>query len=355
MRFFRHGICFLGFILFLSCRHSIASQTQIVFNTTCTISTTLAVNLSTLFSSLKEFEAAFDCRDPYSLLNKRLSQSDEVYFDGIQGRIFLESATITSFLAGAFDPTIGELVSLWKIGFGGTKIPTKAQIGQALQNSGLDKTSYFRTSDGVIWRRAGGSFSLDYGACAKGYAIDLLLEHLAIEEKKIKKESLLINLGGNIFVAGNSFSGKKWRIGIQNPFSPRGEYCLVLELEQGFVSTSGIYERYFEFEGERYHHILDPKNGYPAKSGLASVSVIGNNGILCDSCSTGFFVLGIEESMKRLHQYNETHPLTPLSAIFITLLGEVYITEDLKTTLSFVDGCDKTTNQIVPEFFLLKR
>lgn len=349
MDFFRRVLGLFCLLILFACKKEVYSQQQIVFNTPCSIKTTSNVSLSSLFTFLKEFEVEVDCRMPDSLINSILANSSEVVFEGLQADIFLESVRLSRFLQGAFDPTIGQLVDLWKIGFGGSSVPSMEEIKKALAGCGIDKTKFFTLEDGrVKWQR-GINITLDYGACAKGYAIDLLLK-----EQNLASNSILINLGGNIFVSGESFNGGKWKIGIQNPFSYRGDYCLVLELESGFVSTSGIYERYFEVEGKRYHHILDLKTGYPSESGLVSVSVIGQNGILCDACSTGFFVLGIDKSAELIKAHNMENGDSPISAIFITQGGEVYITENLKESLTFSSQDKSATNQIGQEFFLLK-
>ena len=133
------------------------------------------------------------------------------------------------------------------------------------------------------------------GAVAKGYITDGIADIL--EENGVG--SALINLGGNVYAKGKRPDGKLWQIGVRSPES-ESEYLGVLSVADMAVVTSGDYERYFEYEGVRYHHILDPKTGRPAKSGLRSVTVICKDAALADMLSTKCFIAGFEEGAKIL-------------------------------------------------------
>ncbi|MDR2482579.1 MAG: FAD:protein FMN transferase [Treponema sp.] len=190
---------------------------------------------------------------------------------------------------GAFDPTIGPLVKLWGIGSEHPQTPSPQAVRQAL--------SLVNWRDAVIDRRAGTLFlrragmALDLGAIAKGYAADEAA-------RLIRQEGLpraIIDLGGNIFAYGEKEGRLPWRIGVQDPLTPRGSYIGVLEVRGKTVVTSGVYERFFEADGRRYHHLLSTKTGYPAESGLLAVTVIADRSIDADALSTAAFVLGYRE------------------------------------------------------------
>jgi len=168
---------------------------------------------------------------------------------------------------------------------------------------------------------------VDLGGIAKGYAGD--------EAIRIYKEhglkSAYINLGGNVVVLGGRPDGSPWRIGIQNPRAPNGMYIGIVRVTDKAVVTSGDYERYFEKENVRYHHILDTKTGYPADSGLISSTIVTDVSMDADALSTAAFVLGLEEGMKLVNS------LKGVEAIFITGDKRVYVTEGLKSSFTFDD------------------
>jgi thiamine biosynthesis lipoprotein len=192
---------------------------------------------------------------------------------------------------GAFDPTVGPLVKLWGIGSGGEKIPGEDEIAGAL--------SLINWRDIVIDEDAGTVFlarpgmGLDLGAIAKGYAADETAR--IIGEAGI--ERALIDLGGNILVCGAKKDGSPWRVGIQDPTGGRGAYAGVAEVTDKTLVTSGVYERFFESGGRRYHHILSTSSGYPVDTGLLSVTVISGNSMDADALSTALFALGYEAGL----------------------------------------------------------
>lgn len=141
--------------------------------------------------------------------------------------------------------------------------------------------------------------TLNLGGVAKGFITEKLVKIL----KKDNVSSALINLGGNTYALGKKPTGEKWHIGIKNPKDENG-IVGIISAEDLAVITSGDYERYFELDGKRYHHILNPKTGYPANSGLHSVTVISGNPTLCDALSTAAFVAGLEKGTELLKKYN---------------------------------------------------
>ena len=161
------------------------------------------------------------------------------------------------------------------------------------------------------------SDTLNLGGIAKGFVTEKLVKIM----KNENVSSALINLGGNAYALGRKPNGENWRIGIQDPKNA-DDIIGIVTAENLAVITSGDYQRYFISNGVRYHHIFDPKTGYPANSGLHSVTVISENPTLCDALSTAAFVAGLEKGNELLKKYNS-------SGIFVTD-DTVYISEALK-------------------------
>jgi thiamine biosynthesis lipoprotein len=205
---------------------------------------------------------------------------------------------------GAFDPTVGPLVRLWGIGGDAPRVPGAAEIQAALDLVDWRDLLIDRAAGTAFLRRRGQA--LDLGAIAKGYAADraaAVLQDGAADLPRFHlpwrpgKRRAIIDLGGNILVLGERQGGKNWRIGIQDPMRERGIHLGVLEVKDKSVVTSGVYERWFEEGGRRYHHILSTADGYPVQNGLLSVTVITGRSIDADALSTAVFALGPEKGL----------------------------------------------------------
>jgi len=197
---------------------------------------------------------------------------------------------------GAFDITLRPLAALWSVGKRGSFLPLESQVREALRLKGID--------DLIINPEAGSAFltrpgmAVDLGGITKGYAGDEVRRILA--EQGIS--DALVNLGGNIIALGNNPEGRSWKIGIQNPLLGRGESLAVLDVRDKSVVTSGAGERFFIKDGKRYHHILDPKTGMPAQSGLLSATVVSPYGAVADALATAFFILGPVDSQSLIRR-----------------------------------------------------
>jgi thiamine biosynthesis lipoprotein len=190
---------------------------------------------------------------------------------------------------GAFDISVGPLVDLWGFTNKQYRLPEKQEIEKALALVGSDKI-ILNISDNVVKFKLSG-MKIDLGAIGKGYALDCAVKKL--KEHGIK--SCLINAGGQIYCLGDKF-GKPWRVALR---SPRGkDFKDYLELKDCSVSTSGDYEQYFLIENKRFSHIFNPKDGYPANSGILSVTVIAPSGLIADCLSTSIFVLGKDKGLE---------------------------------------------------------
>ena len=147
--------------------------------------------------------------------------------------------------------------------------------------------------------------------------------------------SAIVNLGGNVLVMGSKPDGSVWRIGVQNPFSERGEYLGIAAITDKTIVTSGVYERYFIEGGKRYHHILDTAGGYPVDNGLVGVSIIADISMDADALSTAVFSLGPEKGMALVES------LEGVDAIFVMEDKTVTMTEGAKAVFTLTDSTFK--------------
>ena len=212
-----------------------------------------------------------------------------------------QCSEISSLSGGVFDVTVGGVSQLWSIGEENERIPTDKEIKTELKNVGYSKIKFgknqLRLSDNV---------KIDLGAVGKGMACDMVKAYLDGSDM----QGAIISVGGSILAWGDyNKAGDKWQIAVAHP-RLEGEYLGVLSVDEGFVSTSGDYERYFEKDGRRYHHILDATTGYPAETDIVSVTVVCDSGLISDALSTACFILGEEDSEPLLEKYNA-------SAIFV--------------------------------------
>jgi thiamine biosynthesis lipoprotein len=222
---------------------------------------------------------------------------------------------------GVFDPTIAPLVDLWGIGTNRAQIPESQALKAA--KALIDYRAVELNSKDSRVKLSNPGMGLDLGGIAKGYAADTVAEFL--RNKGI--QSGFLSLGGNIYVIGRKPDGSPWRIGIQNPFAPRGNHTAVLEVEDTSIVTSGPYERYFIQDNQRYHHILDPITGFPVENGLASVTIVSQCSMTADALSTGVFLLGLDRGLALLEE------LDGIEGLLITDDRQVYVTSGLRPQL----------------------
>lgn len=208
---------------------------------------------------------------------------------------------------GAMDVTLGRLCRLWKldelavltengsVGTGQINLPTAEQIRAALADCGYGRV---QLADGTITLPAG--MQLDLGAVGKGIACDHISAYL---HSRPQIAGAVVAVGGSVVTYGKKPDGSSWKVAIMHP-REEGSYLGVLSLEgEHYISTSGDYERYVMADGVRYHHILDPATGYPAHSGLCSVTIVCDSGLLADALSTACFVLGPEQGLALAQVY----------------------------------------------------
>ena len=214
---------------------------------------------------------------------------------------------------GAFDITIAPLSLLWNFDEA-PALPSAEDIAYFRQFIGYENVFYNAATQSA--RLDQENCAIDLGAAGKGAACDIALQVYA--ENNV--DSAVIMVGGSVGLYGKKSDGTDWNIEIRDPASNGA--LGVLHLTGGFISTSGSYEKYFEENGVLYHHILDPQTGYPAESGLVSVTVVADSGALSDALSTACFVLGYDESLPLLEHYGA-------EAVFVTTENHVLMTDGL--------------------------
>lgn len=191
---------------------------------------------------------------------------------------------------GAFDITVGPAVRLWDFTARRPRVPDRTALRKTMERVGYEHIHYDTASETVTIDRQG--MLLDAGGAGKGYAVGLVAALL----RAAGVGSASVNFGGNLYALGSmqiaESAPRPWRVGIQRPWAERGEPVCSVYLDNRAVSTSGGYDRFFTQDNNVYHHILDPRTGWPVESDLLSVSVITPDALLSDLLSTAFFVLG---------------------------------------------------------------
>ena len=233
---------------------------------------------------------------------------------------------------GALDLSIYPIVRAWGFTTGSYQVPDEEAIQSLLPLVDYPQIQY-DAATGVVTLPEG--MEIDLGSVAKGYAGQLAAQML----RNSGVESALLNLGGNVQTVGAKPDGSPWQIGIKDP---QGEDAMmVLSVEDQAVVTSGGYERYFEQDGQTYWHIMDPSTGHPADSGLISVTIVGDEGVVCDGLSTALFVMGLEKAADLWAQSGD------FEAVFVTASGEVYITEGLRDRFALTEQYADTPVSVI--------
>lgn len=312
------------FCTFLSCNtEKLAIKSDFVIGTICTIKIPKSKKadkiLNLCFEELKRLESILSANSNISELakvnnkasTKPIKLSDELF------ELISLSKKISEQTDGAFNPAIGRIVKLWNIGFENERVPKKDEIEKFLP---FTKTENLLLNSQKEIFLQNGNVQIDLGAIAKGYACDKI--YSLLKDQGVK--SAVIDFGGNIFVLGKKFFTKQnWNVGVRNPNGKVNDVLITLELADTSVVTSGIYERFFFEGGIRYHHILDPKTGYPAQNDLASVSVICKNSTYADALATAFSVLGYKKSLEVLKRFSEQK----IQVVFIFKDGNVKLSK----------------------------
>ena len=363
-----------AFLLFSGCERRMAPQSEFVLGTVCSINLYedgSAELYGKLFARLRELNDIFNNYSDSSEIS-RVNQNAAAEPVAVSQDFYLVLKTALDFArltGGAFDPTVGPLVKLW--GFGKEpRVPSQEEIHAAQkligwqcvalqesaqtedapsqpegvtgqkaangndsqnQNAGVEEKGFTdqNVAAGPTVRFTKSGVRLDLGAIAKGYAADCLVDIL--RERGVKRASL--SLGGNVYVYGKKPGGSLWSVAIRDPSKP-GQNAFMLKTRDATVVTSGAYERFFEQDGKTYGHILDPATGFPAKSGLESVTIVSHNSMVADALSTSLFVLGME----KIPEIKKSALAGDFECVLVDASGKAYASKGLKGRLSALNG-----------------
>lgn len=287
------------------------SETRFLLDTVVTISADCQQELiNQAFEKISDYEKLFSVTIENSDVSK-LNRAKSGEFTEVSGDTYElvgRCVHYSEITGGKFDITVRPLTKLWD--FKLKTVPSKDEISEALRRVGYES---IEESDGKI--NLNGA-NIDLGAAAKGYIADKTAQYL----KSNGVKNAVLNLGGNIVSMG-----EKSRIAIKKPFS-ESEYSGYITVKDKSVVTSGIYERYFESSGEIYHHIIDPKTGYPADTDVSSATVISSSSLDADILSTCIVLSGSEEGLKLIEG------TAGAQAVIIKRSGEILYSSGLKKT-----------------------
>ena len=226
---------------------------------------------------------------------------------------------------GAFDIAIEPLTSLWDFTAEDPQVPEDSLIQAALPKCDYHNISVDKDKNEITLKTD--DTTIELGAIAKGYIADRLKDYLISQNVK----SAIINLGGNVLCIGGKPDNSAFKIGIQKPFADRSETIAVMDIRDKSVVSSGIYERCFEQDGILYHHLLNPKTGYPYDNGLIAVTIISDKSVDGDALSTTCFALGLEDGMKLAESLDD------VQAFFVTSDYEIHYTKDFRKKIKVTE------------------
>lgn len=283
-------------------------------------------------------EAAKNINELENLISWRITDSDIYTLNDAAGYnwktinpktldLLKTSLDVATKSKGAFDPTILPITSLWDFGGNNQHVPNKNDIDKFLKYIDYNNLRINEQDSSASLKLH--YMGIDLGAIGKGAACDEAVN--AYKQKGA--EYGIAAVGGSIGVFGTKPDGSMWNIAVRNPKKGDNTSLSIgnIEIKSGFVSTSGTYEKVFMENGVSYHHLLNPKTGYPENNSLVSVTVVCNKGTLSDALSTACFVLGKDEGIKLLNKYNA-------DGIFIDKNNKIYITNNLKNHFKISDS-----------------
>ncbi len=265
---------------------------------------------SSIDSLFKEINHSLSYYDPGSVIS-RINRNDTNIVDDYFATVFNKSMEIASETDGAFDPTVSPLVNAWGFGFEESQNMTPDLIDSLKALTGHQR---IRLENNRIVKELP-QIQLDFNAIAKGYASDLagkLLEKRGVE-------TYMVEIGGDLVARGLKPDGSPWRIGIEKPAEDmyaEQDWAFMVEMHNRAIATSGSTRKYYEKDGQRFSHTINPLTGWPVQHNLLSVSVFADDCITADGYATAFMVMGMEESIEFVEHRND------LEAFFIYSVGQ---------------------------------
>lgn len=224
---------------------------------------------------------------------------------------------------GSFDISIGSVSSLWDFTSGNPSVPDTSDIAGALEYVGYDRITLAKNEDGTYNVSIPDKMILDLGAIAKGYIADRIKDYLTDNGVK----SALINLGGNVLCIGNRPDNTAFNVRVRRPFAESSAYICSVNASDMSVVSSGTYERCFTYDGNFYHHILNPADGYPYNNGLTQVTIFSKTSVTGDCMSTACFTLGLDKGLSLVENTDG------VEAVFVTEDGSLHYSSGAKQYL----------------------
>lgn len=229
----------------------------------------------------------------------KLNQNGEAVVSDDTAYLYERSEKIYKQTKGVFDISIYPVMDAWGFTTENYRIPAEDELSALLKNVDASKIQYDKKTKKITLPK---NVKIDFGGIAKGYTSSRIMQIY----KKCGVTSGLVSLGGNVQLLGAKPDGSAWKVAVESP-DEDGNYLGILQAKDKAVITSGGYERYFEKNGKKYHHIIDPATGYPAENGLTSVTIVSDDGTLADGLSTSLFIMGKEKAEKFWKKYSDTN------------------------------------------------
>ena len=246
----------------------------------------------------------------------KLNQNGEAVVSDDTAYLYERSEKIYKQTKGVFDISIYPVMDAWGFTTENYRIPAEDELSALLKNVDASKIQYDKKTKKITLPK---NVKIDFGGIAKGYTSSRIMQIY----KKCGVTSGLVSLGGNVQLLGAKPDGSAWKVAVESP-DEDGNYLGILQAKDKAVITSGGYERYFEKNGKKYHHIIDPSTGYPAENGLTSVTIISDDGTLADGLSTSLFIMGKEKAEKFWKKYNDK-----FDVILLTDDEQLYVSEGI--------------------------
>lgn len=238
-----------------------------------------------------------------SIINSKLTANEKFKLSENLAKVLLESKRLNALTEGALDVTVGPLVNLW--GFGPTgivlKAPSEQQIKHSLAIIGINKFKLEKDLNSYYIIKSSPDLYIDLSSIAKGFGVDAVASYL----DSIDIPNYLVEIGGEVKTKGKNSRSKLWQVAIEKPHTGLdNEVKKIVGLDNLAMATSGDYRNYFEQDGKRYSHEIDPKTGYPITHNLVSVSVISKDTMTADGLATGLLVLGADKALEIANKNN---------------------------------------------------
>ena len=333
------AVCAIAIALALKSRHTLETPTS---NKTMGMGTVIVESFYSMDNDVSNSAITKSTEIINSLDDDRLSwrkDGSDVANLNKEGSAYVDYTTfscistcfdVSSKCDGAFDITVGNLTGLWNIGTEEARVPSDEEINSALPTINYKSITLLPDNKGSYLVELGEGQRMDLGAVGKGLACDKIREYL--EGTSIIGGT--VSVGGSILVYGENPNAKdgSWNIAIRDPFGSESEYMAVINCGPCCISTSGDYEKVLIGpDDKKYHHILDPKTGYPAESNITGVTIVCDSGVLSDALSTACFILGYgDKSLKVLEKYDA-------EAIFVMKNKTVLITDGIKSNVTITN------------------